>query len=93
MTSSTRARCSISCRRAGPNQSSAAATLLLMWMCRPSMRFSSTVRCEKSSMFWNERATPSRAIRCGASFVSSWVAPAEPVAPPVCSTMLPCCGR
>ena len=33
-----------------------------MWTCRPSMMFSSTVMCRNSSMFWNVRAMPRRAI-------------------------------
>ena len=71
MTSSTSSRCSISCRCAGPEQSSAASTLWRMCTCRPSIRFSSTVMCRNSSMFWNERATPQRAIRLGRNRVSS----------------------
>ena len=38
---------------------------------RATSRLSSTETLGESAMFWNVRATPSAAIRCGRSFVSS----------------------
>jgi hypothetical protein len=46
---------------------------------RPSNRFSSTVSAGISAMFWNVRATPRAAMRCGGSRVRS--APRNRIAP------------
>jgi hypothetical protein len=69
--SSTRAPCRTASRRAEGSRSPAAANPLLVSRCRPSIRLSRTVSRGDSAMFWNVRATPSRATRCGRRTVSS----------------------
>ena len=65
MMSSTARRCASSSRLAGPTHMAPASHDRCMRMWRPSSRFSNTVMCGKSSMFWKVRAIPNSATRSG----------------------------